>query len=156
MMYTVNDQQYRAIPTSQSKNRDNYVEFKVLKHETVIAVFELDLRDDSLQIDYLNPSSVPIQTEILSRSEYTETAKLVAYIVNNHPLYSPPANYLDENRILSSPATSNWLKQAITDTNSRDLLDATRDAELLAQLLKHKLNRVLNSISADISASQSA
>ena len=42
--------------------------------------------------------------------------------------------------LLASPATSFWLKEALTTQWTRDPVDALRDAEALVHLLKERLN----------------
>ena len=38
-------------------------------------------------------------------------------------------------RLLANPATSNWLKNAITSARERDVVDALNDAEILLQVM---------------------
>jgi hypothetical protein len=42
------------------------------------------------------------------------------------------------NEVLNNPCTSYWLKDAIRTAFNRDILDALRDAELLAKLLDNR------------------
>lgn len=47
-----------------------------------------------------------------------------------------------EQAILDSPTASYWLKEAIKKSATRDVLDAWRDAEMLAQLLKARFKSI--------------
>ena len=38
-------------------------------------------------------------------------------------------------RLLANPATSHWLKHAITSARERDVVDAVNDAEILLQVM---------------------
>lgn len=46
-------------------------------------------------------------------------------------------------QVIDSPCTSYWLKAALRALLERDALDATRDAELLAELMAARLNEIL-------------
>lgn len=43
---------------------------------------------------------------------------------------------MNEHDILADPAASRWLKEQITATQSRDVVDAMADAEMLLTILK--------------------
>lgn len=45
-------------------------------------------------------------------------------------------------QILSGPATSQWLKNALTTALDRDPVDAVNDAELLAMVLGHRADQI--------------
>jgi hypothetical protein len=45
-------------------------------------------------------------------------------------------------QILSGPATSQWLKNALTTALDRDPVDAVNDAELLAMVLGHRAEQI--------------
>lgn len=47
-------------------------------------------------------------------------------------------------QLLDSPSTSYWLKNALRALLERDALDATRDAEALAELMEERLNEILS------------
>jgi len=48
--------------------------------------------------------------------------------------------------ILASPASSEWLRQSLTQALTRDCVDAANDAELLSDLLIRKCSSITNSI----------
>ena len=48
-----------------------------------------------------------------------------------------------ENAILNSQTASYWLKRQIRDSYQRDVLDAWKDAEMLAQLLKARYTKAV-------------
>lgn len=47
-------------------------------------------------------------------------------------------------QVIDSPSTSYWLKNAFRTLLERDALDATRDAEALAELMGERLNEILS------------
>ncbi|HAS2609587.1 TPA: hypothetical protein P7L42_003347 [Vibrio cholerae] len=47
-----------------------------------------------------------------------------------------------EQTLLSDPSTSNWLKEQLDLTKSRDPVDALNDAEVLVTVLESRLNTV--------------
>lgn len=61
------------------------------------------------------------------------------------PITNETAMTLNENKILSDPATSYWLRDAIKAAWNRDLLDAMRDAETLAKLLRERFDAACKS-----------
>ena len=46
-------------------------------------------------------------------------------------------------QVLESPSTHNWLKDALRSALTKDIVDATHDAELLAALLRDRCNKAL-------------
>jgi hypothetical protein len=48
-------------------------------------------------------------------------------------------------KILHSPSTSYWLKEAIGAAFARDIFDAAQDAEILFHLLDNELKKMLAS-----------
>lgn len=46
-------------------------------------------------------------------------------------------------RILSSPSTSNWLRNAMLSALDRDCVDASRDAQLLATVISTRTDELL-------------
>jgi hypothetical protein len=46
----------------------------------------------------------------------------------------------DRERLMNSDCTSFWLKDALKASLNRDILDAIRDAEILADLLTREFN----------------
>lgn len=53
-------------------------------------------------------------------------------------------------RLLRCPAASFWIKRALEDSARRDLLDAARDAQLLADVLADELDALQAHAGADI------
>lgn len=51
---------------------------------------------------------------------------------------------LDKDAIVNHPATSNWLKNAITTIDDRDPVDALHDIRILQILVEQKLQRIQN------------
>jgi hypothetical protein len=45
--------------------------------------------------------------------------------------------------LLTDPSTSFWLRNALTSALSRDPVDATNDAEILARVLDHRCRLIL-------------
>jgi hypothetical protein len=43
-----------------------------------------------------------------------------------------------EEQLLKDPTISDWLKKQIVESYNRDILDATRDAELLLSVLEQR------------------
>jgi hypothetical protein len=46
-------------------------------------------------------------------------------------------------KVLNSPSTSYWLKNALDSALNRDVVDAAYDAQLLADLLKSRMNQTI-------------
>lgn len=55
-------------------------------------------------------------------------------------------------KILSSPVSSQWLREALCTALSRDPVQAARDAEVLAQALSRRLDTIILRETADIEA----
>ena len=53
----------------------------------------------------------------------------------NAELKRPTFWYDTLGELLANPATSNWLKNAITSARKRDVVDALNDAEILVEVL---------------------
>lgn len=51
---------------------------------------------------------------------------------------------MDNDSILSDPATRNWVKLAYADAQGRDLLDAYHDAVLLCAMLARDLEEIFS------------
>jgi len=51
---------------------------------------------------------------------------------------------LSEESIFSDPSTSYWLRQQIKDSEERDILDALKDAELLAAILQKRFDHMMS------------
>lgn len=49
---------------------------------------------------------------------------------------------IDEDDIARQPGTSNWLKQQIETSKSRDPVDSLNDAELLVEILELRLRLI--------------
>ena len=49
---------------------------------------------------------------------------------------------IDEEMLIHEPSTSNWLRQQIEASKSRDPVDALTDAELLVEILALRLRLV--------------
>ncbi|WP_244221184.1 hypothetical protein [Paraburkholderia aromaticivorans] len=47
-------------------------------------------------------------------------------------------------QLLDSPSTSYWLKSALRTLLERDALDASSDAEMLAEVMGARLNEILS------------
>lgn len=45
-----------------------------------------------------------------------------------------------EHRLLNDPSVSNWLKEQIVDSKSRDVLDSMKDAETLLMVCHERWN----------------
>jgi hypothetical protein len=50
---------------------------------------------------------------------------------------------LEIERVLADPAASSWLKEALSSALDRDPVDATNEAEVLAQLLDRGCQEIL-------------
>lgn len=59
------------------------------------------------------------------------------------PKSAPPECAHAITRTLQDPATSHWLRTAITQALERDPVDALADAELLLQLLRLQLDMLM-------------
>lgn len=46
-------------------------------------------------------------------------------------------------QVLDSPCSSYWLRDAIIRLMNRDIIDAARDAEILAQIMRAECDRAL-------------
>jgi hypothetical protein len=55
-------------------------------------------------------------------------------------------------QILNGPATSYWLKDALTSALDRDPVDACNDAELLAMVLGHRADQITDTARAALDA----
>ena len=55
-------------------------------------------------------------------------------------------------QVLASPATHYWLKDALQSALTKDPVDASYDAELLAKLLRARLDSILGQTHPDIEA----
>lgn len=56
--------------------------------------------------------------------------------------------------ILSSPATSTWLKNALTSALGRDPVDAVNDAQLLATVLSNRHDEISSAALAVVAIKQ--
>jgi hypothetical protein len=54
-----------------------------------------------------------------------------------------------ESKLLNDSATTFWLKEQITQSKERDILDAINDAETLLLVLHNRFNSAVESKSAD-------
>jgi hypothetical protein len=54
------------------------------------------------------------------------------------------AERLEVDQVLSDPAASFWLKDALRSALARDPVDAANDAEVLFRLLDQRLHKILS------------
>ena len=57
-----------------------------------------------------------------------------------------PAFWNTLGELLADPATSDWLKNAITTARERDVVDALNDAEILVEVLTVDLDNITRKI----------